>query len=104
MIFSEIYYPDGWKAWVEPKGAYGQVRNGHYVPTSEARPVDLFRANWILRGTVLPEGEGELIMRFEPDSYQTGEDISRASSITLLILLLFSVGGIIVSKRSQPQK
>ena len=104
VIFSEIYYPDGWKAWVEPKGAYGQVRNGHYVPTSEARPVDLFRANWILRGAVLPEGEGELIMRFEPDSYQTGEDISRASSITLLILLLFSVGGILVSKRSQPQK
>jgi hypothetical protein len=27
-------------------------------------------------------------MRFEPDSYQLGEDISRASSILLLLVLL----------------
>ena len=91
-VFSEIYYPKGWKAWIEPKGAYGQVRNGHYKPTADAQPVELFRADWILRGAIIPEGEGELIMRFEPDSYQLGENISRATSIFLLLLLLLAIG------------
>ena len=90
-IFSEIYYPKGWKAWIEPKGTYGEVRNGHYKPTAEARQLELFRADWILRGAIIPEGEGEIIMRFEPDSYQVGENISRATSITLIILLLLSI-------------
>ena len=90
-IFSEIYYPKGWKAWIEPKGTYGEVRNGHYKSTAEARQLELFRADWILRGAIIPEGEGEIIMRFEPDSYQVGENISRATSITLIILLLLSI-------------
>ena len=90
VIFSEIYYPEGWKAWIEPAGAYGEVRKGHYHPTEDAVPVDIFRADWMLRGVVLPEGEGELIMRFEPDSYQLGEDISRACSIALILLLIAS--------------
>ncbi len=98
-VFSEIYYPKGWKAWIEPAGTYGQVKNGHYKPTSQAREIDLFRADWMLRGAILPEGEGELIMRFEPDSYQLGKEISRASSIVLILLLLGSVALIAVPKR-----
>ena len=98
-VFSEIYYPKGWKAWVEPAGTYGQVKNGHYKPTSQAREIDLFRADWMLRGALIPEGEGELIMRFEPDSYQLGKEISRASSIVLILLLLGSVALIAVPKR-----
>ena len=92
-VFSEIYYPEGWKAWVEPSGAYGKVINGRYVPTEKAEPLELFRVNWILRAAVLPEGEGEIVMRFEPESYQVGANISRACSITLLVLLLIAIGG-----------
>ena len=99
VIFSEIYYPDGWKAWIEPAGAYGEVRGGHYHPTDQAQPLELLRANWILRGAIVPAGEGELIMRFEPDSYQVGEDISRTSSITLLMLLLLSICGMLLPYR-----
>ena len=98
-IFSEIYYPKGWKAWIEPAGATGDVRNGHYHPTDEGRPVELFRADWMLRGAVIPAGEGQLIMRFEPDSYQLGENISRASSILLILLLLGSSAGMILFRR-----
>ena len=99
VIFSEIYYPEGWKAWIEPAGAYGEVRKGHYHPTEDAVPVDIFRADWMLRGVVLPEGEGELIMRFEPDSYQLGEDISRACSIALILLLIASAAILAVNQR-----
>lgn len=94
-IFSEIYYPAGWKAWIEPAGTYGKVVDGRYQPTDQAQEVDIFRANWILRGVVLPEGEGILIMRFEPESYRTGENVSRISSILLILLLIGSAGAII---------
>jgi uncharacterized membrane protein YfhO len=85
-IFSEIYYPKGWKAWIEPEG----------------KPVELFRADWMLRGAVIPQGEGQLIMRFEPDSYQLGANISRASSILLILLLIGSAAGMIF--RTYPGK
>lgn len=101
VIFSEIYYPKGWKAWIEPLGAYGEVRGGHYQPTAEGRPVELFRADWMLRGAIIPSGEGQLIMRFEPDSYQLGENISRASSIALILLLLGSAAGMILTGRRE---
>ena len=92
-IFSEIYYPKGWKAWIEPAGTYGEVRDGRYKPTAQAKETSLFRANWMLRGAILPAGEGQLIMRFEPDSYRIGSNISTASSITLILLLLASILG-----------
>ena len=92
-IFSEIYYPKGWKAWIEPAGTYGEVRDGRYRPTAQAKETSLFRANWMLRGAILPAGEGQLIMRFEPDSYRIGSNISTASSITLILLLLASIIG-----------
>lgn len=98
VLFSEIYYPNGWKAWIEPSGKYGTVRDGHYIPTEDAIGTDLFRADWILRGAVLPQGQGTLVMRFEPLSYTTGSTISRASSILLLLLLLLSVSGAVAVK------
>ena len=93
-VFSEVYYPKGWKAWIEPAGTYGEITDGRYQPTAQAKEVDIFRANWILRGVILPEGEGTLIMRFEPESYRIGENISRISSILLILLLLGAAGGI----------
>ena len=82
-VFSEIYYPDGWKAQVD--GA----------------PVDVLRADWTLRAVNLPAGEHDLVMRFEPDSYRIGANISRASSITLILLLLLSVGGLFLPPRKK---
>ena len=102
-IFSEIYYPKGWKAWIEPAGKYGEVRGGHYHPSAEGRPTDLFPADWMLRGAIIPQGEGQIIMRFEPDSYQLGENISRASSIALILLLLGSAAGAIFAGRRKEE-
>ena len=84
-IFSEIYYPKGWKAYLAETG----------------EPIELFRANWMLRGAILPKGEGELVMRFEPESYTIGANISRASSILLILLLIASVAGAAILERKQ---
>ena len=97
-VFSEIFCPMGWKAWIEPAGSYGEVRGGHYNPTAQGQPLELLRADWILRAAVIPEGEGEIVMRFEPESYQLGKNISRACSILLILLLLGSVAVAAVNK------
>ena len=82
-VFSEIYYPDGWKAEVDGK------------------PVEILRADWTLRAAELPAGEHDLVMRFKPDSYAVGAGISRASSITLILLLLLSVAGLFLPARKK---
>ncbi|MBP9986296.1 MAG: YfhO family protein, partial [Bacteroidales bacterium] len=71
-VFSEIYHPS-WKA------------------TLDGKPIDLFRADWVLRAAELPAGSGEIVMRYEPRDYVVGEAVSRASSILLLLLLVGSV-------------
>lgn len=68
-VFSEIYYPKGWNAYVD----------GTLTPH--------FRANYVLRAMVLPAGQHELEFRFEPAVYKVGEKISLASSILLWVLV-----------------
>ena len=81
-IFSEIYYPDGWTA------------------TVDGAPLNLFRADWIFRAANLPAGEHDIVMRFEPKAYSIGAKASRASSLTLFILLALSLAGLIFSRRT----
>ena len=85
-VFSEIYYPDGWHA------------------TVDGQPVDLFRADWTLRAALLPAGEHDVEMYFMPESYRVGASISRITSILLLLLLLGSVAGGVIGKRSSAKK
>jgi len=72
-VFSEIYYPKGWNAYVD----------GKETPH--------FRANYILRAMVLPAGEHTVEFKFEPSAYYVGETVSKISSILLILLVL---GGI----------
>jgi len=69
-VFSEIYYPNGWNAFID------------------GEPAEHFRANWILRAMVIPAGKHTIEFKFEPKIYSTGEAISYASSILLLLLVL----------------
>lgn len=89
-VFSEIYYADGWSALLNPD-----------VKTVEKTvELDIFRVDWILRGAVLPAGEYDIVMRFAPKVYSVSEKVSRASSISLLAILLLAVAGIFAGKRS----
>lgn len=86
VIFSEIYYPDGWTLT---------------LADNPAEPLKLFRANWTLRGAVLPAGEHDIVMRFEPASYRISSNISRASSILLILLIIASAGSVLYGCRKK---
>lgn len=74
-IFSEVYYPHGWKALIDDK-----------------EEVEIIAVDYVLRGVVLPKGEHTLTFTFEPTVINTGSKIALASFI---LIILASIGGII---------
>ena len=84
MVFSEVYYPVGWKLTVEDTG--------------EELPIELEGS--LLRAAQVPAGEHTLVMRFDPPSYRTGEAVSRATSILLLLAALGAVLGAALRRKS----
>ena len=82
-VFSEIWYPHGWKA------------------TVDGTPVELLKADWTLRAAWLPAGSHELVMTFLPDSYRIGRNVSHWASLLLWMLLALSVAAIIDPKRME---
>ncbi|MDZ7741836.1 MAG: YfhO family protein [Bacteroidota bacterium] len=77
-VFSEIYYPAGWNAYID----------GEKVPH--------VRVNYVLRGLPVPAGEHQIVFAFEPAVYRTGETISLISSIILILLI---AGGLYIEYR-----
>jgi hypothetical protein len=68
-VFSEVYYDKGWKMYIDGKEE------------------PYFRADYILRAAVLPVGNHTVEFKFHPASYYTGEGISLAGSILLILAL-----------------
>ena len=80
VLFSEVYYNPGWKATITPA-------NG-----GESKNLDIFRANWILRGAIVPKGDYTIEFTFNPPCFGQGEMYSRISSGILVLLLLGGIG------------
>ncbi|MEQ8473578.1 MAG: YfhO family protein [Marinoscillum sp.] len=73
-VFSEIYYPEGW------------------IVTIDGNPVQMIRANYVLRALEIPAGNHEIEFKFEPRSYFIGNKITMIFSL----LVVFGFLGIIV--------
>lgn len=70
VVFSEIYYGNGWKTFINEK------------------PTNHIRVNYTLRGMAVPAGKHIIEFRFDPDVVKTGSRIALASSIIFGVLLL----------------
>ncbi|MBD5291573.1 MAG: YfhO family protein [Bacteroides sp.] len=75
-LFSEIFFPWGWKASVDGK------------------PVEIARADYTLRALRLPAGRHEITFEFDPQSIKVTDSIGVAS---VVIIYLLCGGAIIVA-------
>ncbi|GAA5029016.1 membrane protein [Marivirga lumbricoides] len=79
-IFSEIFYPKGWKAYID------------------GNEVDILQTNYVLRALEIPAGDHEIRFEFKPAAYYTGNKIMWGSSILLILLI---IGSIVYSIKKQ---
>ena len=68
-VFSEIYYPKGWNAYID-----GQLKEHASV-------------NYLLRGLAIPAGKHKIEFKFEPVTYTNGNNIATIGSILLIITI-----------------
>ncbi|WP_022825375.1 YfhO family protein [Hymenobacter norwichensis] len=81
VVFSEIYYADGWNAYVDGK------------------KVPYVRANYVLRALPLPAGSHTIEFKFEPTEYAIGNTVSLVSSVLLILAL---IGAVVYALRQKP--
>lgn len=73
VVFSEIYYPYGWKA------------------TLDGESVEHYRANYLLRAMNVPAGSHTIHFTFDPDSVHKGNTLA---AICIILMYLMTAGGI----------
>ena len=84
VVFSEIYYPYGWKATID----------GHKA--------DYFRADYILRAINVPSGTHYINFTFDPDSVRLGNILSSVCIILMYLAVVLGAGwGIFTAVRKK---
>jgi hypothetical protein len=79
-VFSEMYYRDGWNAYVDGK------------------KTDYSKVDFALRGISIPKGKHTIEFKFEPQVVKTGSTIALVSSIGMLFLL---IGGVYFERKKK---
>ena len=72
MVFSEIYYPE-WTATVDGK------------------PVEIGRADYVLRALKVDKGQHQVVLTFDPESVKQTETVAYAAYVVLLLVVLFGL-------------
>jgi hypothetical protein len=85
LVFSEIYYPAGWKAFID--GA----------------ETEIYKTDYLLRSIVVPSGKHKIEMKFNSEAYQKGKSISTVANIFVVILLIAGISGSVINKKKRQQ-
>ena len=72
-VFSEIYFPWGWKVNVDGK------------------PVEMGRVNYVLRALQLPAGDHEIDFKFAPDEVSKTQTWAKVAVVVIYLLLLLAL-------------
>lgn len=80
-VFSEIYYPRGWDAFIDGKKS------------------DYFKTDYLLRGIFIPAGKHEIEFKFEPASYSTGRTITIIATLLVFLFIIVSIINEFLGKR-----
>ncbi len=83
VVFSEIYYPYGWKAYIDGK------------------PAEIFRANYLLRAMNIPAGQHDIRMEFRPDSVRKGNTIASVFILIMYATVLGLIAGTLIKRGRQ---
>jgi uncharacterized membrane protein YfhO len=81
LILNEVYYPAGWKAYVD------------------GTETEIFKTNYFQRSIVVPKGKHKVELKFYPETYYTGKKISIAANILVTLMLIGGVAGIFISRK-----
>ena len=83
-VFSEIYYPDGWEA------------------TIDGQPVEIARADYVLRAMAVPAGHHIIEMTFDPKSIHVTESIAYAAYVLMLLGVAYALFAQFRKSKSKP--
>lgn len=73
LVLSEIYYPAGWKAYID------------------GEKTKIFKTNYILRSVYLPSGEHRIKFVFDPWTFKVGLWVSRITFLFLIAVFAFEI-------------
>lgn len=72
-VFSEIYYPHGWKA------------------TCDGKELPIYNVDYVLRAIEIPKGNHKIVFTFQPEVIAKGSVISLFSCVALFIFVLLAL-------------
>ncbi len=83
LVISEVYYPAGWKAYIDQK------------------QTPIYPVNYILRGIVVPKGNHKIVMKFSSDTYNKS---GMYSLIGIILSLSFVAIGLVFYIKERKQR
>ena len=86
VVFSEVWTSKGWTMRID----------------GEEKP--LLRADYLLRAAMVPAGQHEIVMRYEPCIWKVGGIISLVSSLVILLGLVGTIVISLIKKQKAPAK
>ena len=69
-VFSEVYYPENWKAYIDGK------------------PTEIIPVNYVLRGLKIPAGKHMIVFKYEDKTFEKAETINTIANGLLAIILV----------------
>ncbi|MBM4158026.1 MAG: YfhO family protein [Ignavibacteria bacterium] len=81
LFLSEIFYPAGWKAYID------------------GNETEIYKTNYLFRSVVVPKGVHKLELKFYPETFYLGKNITIFANLFLLAIIFVYIGGVILEKK-----